>query len=227
MIFRICVFIAALIVALPVQADDFADCNQRTDLSLRIKACTTLLESGALPDSSRAGALTNRANALRISGAVDDALADYEIALQLRPDAQSFSNRASARFMLGDLQGAFADLSMAVEIDPNYADAHHNLGMIYAQTNDLEHARAAFTNALRSNPNVRGSLVARARINCDSRRTEASVQDYLAAISQGSLQHEDLQAYLVSKDFLTSVNPHKFGAIETLGLRRWILAACP
>lgn len=227
MIFRICTFIVVLVAALPVRADDFANCNQRTDISLRIKACTALLESGGLSDESRAGALTNRANALRISGAVKDALADYEIAVQLRPDAQSFSNRASARFMLGDNSGALADLIKAVELDPGYADAHHNLGMVYAKGNDLERARAAFTNALQADPNVRGSRVARARINCETRRIEASIQDYVTAINEGVMQHQDLQAYLVAEDFLISVNPHKFGAVEMLGLRRWVLAACP
>ncbi len=74
-------------------------------------------------------ARSSLANALYgIPGRLQEALAEYEAAVRLKPDrADLRNNYAGALFRAGRPADARRELEAALRIDPNYADARSNL----------------------------------------------------------------------------------------------------
>lgn len=58
------------------------------------------------------------------------------------------------RYQLGDLIAAKSMLKHAIEIQPNIAEAHNNLGLIYADLLKLEQAEAEFYKAIKLDPQL-------------------------------------------------------------------------
>ena len=65
-----------------------------------------------------------------IQGDYRGAIADYDRAIELRPDyAEAYYLRGSAKMGLGDYRGAIADYDRAIELDPKDAGAYYDRGM--------------------------------------------------------------------------------------------------
>ncbi len=54
---------------------------------------------------------------------------------------------------LAKVEEAKASLAQAVRLKPDYADAHHHLGVVFAEQGQLDEAIASFQQALRLRPN--------------------------------------------------------------------------
>ena len=111
-----------------------------------------------VPASARAhydlGVLLDRA------GATADALAQFETALQLKPDyAPAFNNRGDVRFRRGEVDAAAADFAAAVRADPRLAEARYNLGRVRFEQDRVPEAIADYEAALRLDPDYRDALV--------------------------------------------------------------------
>ena len=71
----------------------------------------------------------NLGNALAERGQIDEAIAHYRKALEIKPDfAEAHNNLASALTRRGRVDEAIAQYRKALEIKPDYAEAHYNLG---------------------------------------------------------------------------------------------------
>ena len=80
-----------------------------------------------LPEDAKA--YTNRGVAKLKLGDYRGAIADFDRAIELNPDAAAACyGRGGAKSKLGDYEGAIADYSRAIEIKPDYADAYTNRG---------------------------------------------------------------------------------------------------
>ena len=72
----------------------------------------------------------NLGNALFQKGQVDEAMAQYQKALEINPNyAEAHNNLGDALFQKGQVDEAMAQYQKALEINPNYARAHYNLGL--------------------------------------------------------------------------------------------------
>jgi len=92
--------------------------------------------------------------ALFQKGQVDDAIAQYEKAVEIYPNyVAAHYNLGNALLQKGQLDKALAQYEKAVEIDPNDAEAHINLGNALFQKEQLDEAVAQFQKALEINPN--------------------------------------------------------------------------
>src|SRR5271166_6066450 len=92
--------------------------------------------------------------ALFQKGQVDDAIAQYEKALEIYPNyVAAHYNLGNALLQKGQLDAALAQYEKAVEIDPNDAAAHINLGNALFQKEQLDEAVAQFQKAVEINPN--------------------------------------------------------------------------
>lgn len=58
---------------------------------------------------------------------------------------------------IGQVKGAMPEFQKALAINPNYTDAHYNLGIALKQTGEVREAMAQFQEVLRLNPNDRGA----------------------------------------------------------------------
>ena len=92
------------------------------------------------------------------------AIADYNIALALRPDyAEAYKDRGHAYYWTHDYARAIADFTRAIELRPNYPHAFNNRGAAWLASGiSRERAIADFDQAIRLKPDFRNAYVNRA-----------------------------------------------------------------
>jgi len=85
-------------------------------------------------------------------------MADYNQALELKPDAGVYYARATARQSKEDLSGALADYSKAIELNPRLAQAYANRGVIETLQGKKAEARQDFERAFLIDPSLRATF---------------------------------------------------------------------
>ncbi len=91
--------------------------------------------------------------ALSAQGKHDEAIAELNTAVRLKPDdAAAHAALASALADRGKLVNAVAEYRAAVRLEPDDADAHRRLGYTLATQGKLEEAITEYKNAIRLNP---------------------------------------------------------------------------
>jgi Flp pilus assembly protein TadD len=98
-------------------------------------------------------ALRSRGITLQQAGRIDEAIADYETALAIRPDGVVYNNLGIILASRGKLDEAFAYFQKAVQLAPDCADAHQNLGRILADRGRPDEAILHFRKAVQIEPN--------------------------------------------------------------------------
>jgi len=90
---------------------------------------------------------------LQEMGRFDEALAQHQRALQIRPEfAKAHNNWGLALIALGDREGGMAQYGEALRIKPNYAEAHNNWGNALQTLGRLDEAVVHYREALRIRP---------------------------------------------------------------------------
>ena len=83
----------------------------------------------------------------------DNAIADYTIAIKLRPDSDApYYNRGIAYFNKGEFNDAITDYTTAIQINPRHASAYYNRGNAYFNKGEFDEAITDYARALRINP---------------------------------------------------------------------------
>src|SRR6266436_2444349 len=73
----------------------------------------------------------NRGILKKAKGDLDAALADFNKAIELKPDhVPSYVVRGGVKKAKGDVDGALADYNQAIELNPKYAWAYHSRGCL-------------------------------------------------------------------------------------------------
>jgi Flp pilus assembly protein TadD len=122
------------------RADDKSDCGSSKDESLRIKACSALIQH----DPKDAGAYFKRGAAYQAKGDMDNAIADFSKAIELKPnDGHAYENRGRAYASKGDYTHAVADVSRAGELTPKTASANKTTTSAAAKTSAQARAKTA------------------------------------------------------------------------------------
>lgn len=78
----------------------------------------------------------------------NEAVAQFEKAVQENPDATAHFNLGSAYYAAHNLDGALKELQEAVALQPELYHAHYYLGAIWKTKGDLAKARAEFDKVL-------------------------------------------------------------------------------
>lgn len=98
--------------------------------------------------------VSNLATIQRNQGKLREALKNYNMALDMTPNAVTLlMNRASLLVELDSLEMASADYERVVKLDPLQEEARFNHGMIALERQDAATAKADFEEMLRYNPN--------------------------------------------------------------------------
>jgi Flp pilus assembly protein TadD len=88
-------------------------------------------------------------------GAVDAAIAQYQRALEIRPDfPKAHNNLGDALVRRGRTDEAIQHYQRALETQPNFAEAHNNLGIALARRGRTNEAIAHFQQAVRAKPDL-------------------------------------------------------------------------
>ena len=77
------------------------------------------------------------------------AIADYETAIQLKPDyAEAYNNRGLAKHEFGEHEAALADFDIAIQLKPGLSVAYNNQGLAKQALGDLHAAIADYDKAI-------------------------------------------------------------------------------
>ena len=125
----------------------------------------------------------NLGTALLEKGKVNNAIAQYQLALKIRPDyADAHGNLGSALLQLGNVDAAIIHLQSALQINPNNADAQNNLGNALLQKGNTDEAITHLRTALQINP---GNVEARNNLGyalLQKGNVEEAIVNYQAAL---------------------------------------------
>ncbi len=111
--------------------------------------------------------------ALDSQGRSDEAMAQYQKALEIKPNyIHALNNLGVAFARLNRLDEAMAQYQKAVQLQPDYVEAHYNLGNALAKRGRMDEARAHYQQAvdikpdyLKAHYNLGGVLAARGRLD--------------------------------------------------------------
>ena len=94
----------------------------------------------------------NRANYRRDQGRIEEALADYNAAIALKPDAALYNSRAKLYFNQENYSEALKDYNNAIRADSSKGEFYINRGAVFALSGQLDLALADFNKGLALNP---------------------------------------------------------------------------
>lgn len=95
-----------------------------------------------LPPPEHAGDFNHRGKRYQSKHQYDEAIANYNTAIKLKPLAEYYNNRGSAYYACGDIQAAIADFDKAIALDPHFPRAYLNKGIVHM---DREEKDAAYS----------------------------------------------------------------------------------
>lgn len=133
------------------------------DADASVVACTAIIGTGTEKDARLASAYYDRANAWREKSEYDRAIADYDLAIRLRPDfADAFVNRGIAFYGKRQFDRAVEDDDAAIRLKPGLAEAYNNRCLAYLKMNQYDRAIKDFDETIRLRQNYGNALINRA-----------------------------------------------------------------
>ena len=130
-----------------------------------------------------AEAYNNRGLALVAQGENDLAIADYDKAILIKPEAFRFySNRAAAYAAKGEFHQAITDFDEAIRLNSTYITAFVGRGNAYFGTGRIDQAIADYNEVLRLDPKSAGAYSNRAVAHVAESDLDRAVADASTAI---------------------------------------------
>jgi tetratricopeptide (TPR) repeat protein len=125
----------------------------------------------------------NRGNEAKNRGNYDQAIADYDAAIQKDPNnAVAWHWRGYLYEEKKDWDRAIVDLNQAIRLDPNYAKAYLNRGTAYYYKKDNDRAIADYTQAIRLDPNYAMAYYGRGFAYWEKGDNDRAIADYTQVI---------------------------------------------
>jgi tetratricopeptide (TPR) repeat protein len=104
-------------------------------------------------NTNHAACFSNRGNALKELGRLDEALSDYRSAVYINPGyAEAYCNMGVTLYMQGKLEEAVVYYERAIDIRHDYAEAYSNLGNALKDLGRLEEAANSLARAMQIKP---------------------------------------------------------------------------
>jgi tetratricopeptide (TPR) repeat protein len=182
--------------------------------------------------SSNMVACDNLAADLAQKGRLNDAIAQYQNALEIAPDDEGTRNNlGAALFLNNDLEGAIAQYRKVIELNPAYENAHCNLGIALARKGNVEEAIAQYREALDLKPDDESALRNLGDALLKSGQLDEAPAQYRKALDLNAedeearsnlgralLQKGDLEQAIVCYQQTLKLNPRSADAYDNLGL---------
>ena len=170
-------------VALGQSSPDAEKCAEASGPDETISACTRAITSGDLSAFNLTIAFYNRGTAWNSKGNYDRAIADFNEAIQLRPEyALAYNNRGNAWGNKNDYERAIGDYSEAIRLNPKYALAYSNRGTAWNHKGDYDRAIADYSEAIRLNPKYARAYLHRGVTRFAQGRFELANADFSEAL---------------------------------------------
>ena len=144
--------IAIIFSAAPAIADKFDDCRQPRNVDKRIKACTEIIET-MKSETALATAYARRARGHRDKGHLDQAIADFDRAIEIQPDNQIYlHDRGTVHNDKGQHEKAIADFNRSIENNSKYVNAYLGRAKAHEALGNVEAAIADYRKAIANDP---------------------------------------------------------------------------
>jgi len=132
------------------------------------------------------GLYNSRGLAYLGAGATDRAMADFNLAIALKPDYRdALVNRGNARYVLQEYQSALSDFSSAIQHDSTFSLAYYNRGNTYARIERNDLAIADYTSAITLKPDYAAAFFNRGVAKLVSNDTASACGDFRKAMEMG------------------------------------------
>jgi lipoprotein NlpI len=132
---------------------DWAHCSGN-DPQLKLASCARIIKNQGEDRRKRIRAYNFRANAWRLTGKFDAALADYNEAIRLdHTYAFPHNGRGLTWRLMGDTRRALADFDEAIKLNPKYSKTFNNRAEIWRIKGELDRAIDDLNEAIRLEPN--------------------------------------------------------------------------
>lgn len=129
-------------------------------------------------------AQNNLANAFRLAGRLDEAVARYRRALASRPNyAEAHNNLGTAQRSLGQLDAAIVSFHRALAIKPDFADALANLGNALKDQGQFDAAVISLRRAIELKPNHAKAHCGLGSALMDTGQVDAAIASYRRALN--------------------------------------------
>jgi lipoprotein NlpI len=139
------------------------------EVSLRIDACTALIQSGKSSTEDLATAYLDRGNAYQDKSEYDRAIQDYCEAIHLKPQFElAIYDRANAYGSKGEYDHAIADYDQVIELAPegdHVYFAYYGRGYAFSAKGEYDHAIKDYDQAIRLNPDSANAFIVRGIAN--------------------------------------------------------------
>ncbi len=128
--------------------------DARSDVTTTVDRCDAALRGQTLTKRDRLATLVNRGIVLNRAGRLDDALADFNAALEKDPTlGEAWLNRGNTQYLRGRYDLAIADYEKSLETNISKPwVAWYNIGLAREALKDARGARTAYERALAINP---------------------------------------------------------------------------
>lgn len=152
-----------------------------------IQDCTKAINTNLLTGYLLVHSLDSRGWAYRRKGDYDDAIQDYDRAIQLKPDyAEAFNGRGLAFYGKKEYDRAIQDYTQAIRTKPDYAEAFDNRGLACAAASegscDSSKAIADFDEAIKLNPYFAEAFFNRGKAFASGGQFKGAIPDFSKAI---------------------------------------------
>lgn len=159
------------------RADGIAVLVSLLSLSIVAAQSESVAVTGPLPDAE---AYLKRGEAFAGAHKYDQAIADYDMAIRLRPDyAEAYNDRGHAyHWKGGNGDRAIADFTRAIELRPDYPTAYNNRGVVYMAGGHAVRGIPDFDRALELSPTFRNAYVNRGNARLRLWRVGPALDDF-------------------------------------------------
>jgi tetratricopeptide (TPR) repeat protein len=135
----------------------------------------------------------NRGDAYGQKGQYDQAISDFNKALEINPRyAKAYNNRGIAYEMKGQYDQAISDYNKALKIDPETAETYYNRGNAHYKKGQYDRAISDFNKALEMNPRYAEAYINRGTVYSRKGQNDEAISDYSKAIE---IDPEGVKAY--------------------------------